>query len=213
MIEKRSCLIDLTGQRFGRLTVLGLDAERSTRKTYWICQCDCGNVKSCRADSLRAGNIVSCGCKKREQDKQNLTKHHSHLQSGTRLYKIWQGMKKRCYCEHDCRYNNYGGRGIKVCDEWKNDFAAFYEWALNTGYSEELTIDRIDVDGDYEPSNCRWADIKTQCNNRTSNINIKIGNSTRTLTEWCEIFNLNYSTVHRRYHRNGYISIDELFNR
>lgn len=213
MIEKRTSLIDLTGQRFGRLTVLGLDEEKSTRKTYWVCQCDCGTVKSCRSDSLKAGNIVSCGCKKREQDKINLTKHHSHLQSGTRLYEAWQGMKKRCYNDHDSRYANYGGRGIKVCDEWKNDFAAFYEWSLNNGYSEELTIDRIDVNGNYEPSNCRWANVKEQCNNRTSNINIKIGNSVRTLTEWCEIFDLDYNTVNRRYHRNGYISIDELFNR
>ena len=213
MIEKRFSLIDLTGQRFGRLTVIGLDTERSTKKTYWICQCDCGNVKSARSDCLKSGAIVSCGCRKKEQDKQNLTKHYSHMQSGTRLYETWQGMKKRCYNDHDSRYANYGGRGIKVCDEWKNDFAAFYEWALNNGYSENLTIDRINVDGDYEPNNCRWADRKTQCNNRTSNIKIKIGNATKSMQEWCEIFELDPKKIRARYNRNGFISIDELFNR
>lgn len=213
MIEKRNSLIDITGQKFGRLTVIGLDDERSVRKTYWMCLCDCGKMKSVRSDCLKNGTVTSCGCRKKEQDRENLTKHHSHLQSGTRLYEAWQGMKKRCYNEHDSRYNNYDGRGIKVCDEWKNDFAAFYEWALNTGYSEELTIDRIDVDGDYEPNNCRWADIKTQCNNRTSNIKIKIGNATKSLQEWCDIFEVEYKKTYARYRRNGFISIEDLFNR
>ena len=185
-------LEDLTGQKFGRMTVIGLDTDRQSNKTYWMCQCECGTLKSCRADSLKQGAIVSCGCKKKAQDKINLTKHHSHKQSGTRLYYSWQDMKKRCYNEGNSRYANYGGRGIKVCDEWKNDFTAFYQWAINNGYSETMTLDRINVDGDYEPSNCRWADIKTQCNNRTSNIKITIGNSTRTLTEWCEIFDVDY---------------------
>lgn len=203
---------DLTNQKFGRLTVLGLDTKKQSRKTYWICQCECGTIKSCRSDSLKNGAIVSCGCRKKEQDKENLTKHHDHMQSGTRLYDIWQGMKGRCYNEHNIRYDNYGGRGIKVCDEWKNDFKAFYQWAIENGYSEEKTIDRINVDGDYEPSNCRWADAKTQCNNRTSNIKITIGNSTRTLTEWCEIFNVDYKKINARYRRNGFVSIDELFN-
>ena len=203
---------DLTNQKFGRLTVLGLDTEKQSRKTYWICQCECGTIKSCRSDSLKSGAIVSCGCRKKEQDKENLTKHYDHMQSGTRLYGIWQGMKGRCYNEHNSRYVNYGGRGIKVCDEWKDNFTAFYQWAIENGYSEKLTIDRINVDGDYEPSNCRWTDIKTQCNNRTSNIKITIGNSTRTLTEWCEIFNVDYKKIKARYSRNGFASIDDLFN-
>lgn len=204
---------DLTNQKFGRLTVLGLDTEKQSRKTYWICQCECGTIKSCRSDSLKSGAVISCGCRKKEQDKENLTKHYDHMQSGTRLYYIWQGMKARCYNEHNIRYVNYGGRGIKVCDEWKDNFTAFYQWAIDNGYSEEKTIDRINVDGDYEPSNCRWADIKTQCNNRTSNIKITIGNSTRTLTEWCEIFNVDYKKINARYRRNGFVSIDDLFNR
>lgn len=210
-MNKRKSLIDLTGQRFGRLTVIGID-DKSTKKTYWICQCDCGTVKSVRADILKAGLTVSCGCKKREQDKINLTTHHSHLQSGTRLYQIWQGAKKRCYDLNDTRYSNYGGRGIKMCDEWKDDFTRFYEWAIQNGYSDELTIDRVNVDGNYEPNNCRWIDNKAQSNNRTTNIKITIGNATKTLTEWCEIFEVDYKKIHARYQRNGFIGINELFN-
>lgn len=204
---------DLTGQKFGKMTVLGRDTDIKSKRTYWMCQCECGTIKSCRADSLKDGSIVSCGCRKRAQDKTNLTKHHTHKQSGTRLYYSWQDMKKRCYNEGNSRYANYGGRGIKVCDEWKDNFTAFYQWAIDNGYSEEKTIDRINVDGNYEPLNCRWADAKTQCNNRTSNIKITIGNSTRTLTEWCEIFNVDYKKINARYRRNGFVSIDDLFNR
>lgn len=212
MSNRRSSLIDITGQKFGRLTVLGIDEDRSQHKKYWICQCDCGNVKSVRSDSLKCGAIVSCGCKKKEQDEVNLTKHYDHLMSGTRIYETWQGMKGRCYNKHDARYNNYGGRGITVCDEWKEDFNAFYNWSLENGYSDNLTIDRINVDGNYEPDNCRWTDLKTQCNNRTTNINITIGNSTKTLTEWCEIFKVDYKKTYARYKRNEFISIDKLFN-
>lgn len=202
---------DLTGQRFGRLTVIGID-ERGTRKTYYNCQCDCGLVKSVRADSLTAGTIRSCGCLKKEQDAENLIANHSHRMSGTRMYEIWQGIKGRCYNPHDTRYERYGGRGIKVCDEWRNSFQAFYDWAMANGYDESLSIDRIDNDGNYEPGNCRWANLKEQARNRTSNVKIRIGNSTRTLTEWCEIFDVDVKMVNARYQRNGFISIDKLFN-
>ena len=121
-------------------------------------------------------------------------------------------MKARCYRETDTCYERYGGRGIKICDEWKNDYLAFHNWAVNNGYSDNLTIDRINVDGNYEPENCRWATNEQQCNNRRTNINIKIGNATKTLKEWCDIFEVDYKKVNARYHRNGYESIDRLFN-
>ena len=147
---------DLTGERFGRLTVIGLHPTE-TRKTYWECQCDCGNKMVVRSDSLQCGAIRSCGCLKKEQDKQNLWSSEAKKKylanggkfSGTRLYEIWQGMKSRCYYEKDSRYSRHGGRGIAMCDEWRKDFLAFREWALNNGYSETLTIDRIDNDGNY----------------------------------------------------------------
>ena len=207
----RKLVNDLTGKRFGRLEVIGFH-DTGSRKTYYVCQCDCGNVKVIRADALVGGMTKSCGCLKKEQDKINLTANHSHKMSGTRLYEIWQGMKSRCYKKHDARYGRYGGRGIIVCEEWKNDFKAFYDWAISNGYSNKLTIDRIDNNGNYEPKNCRWATMKEQCNNRNSNINITIGNTTKNLMQWCETFNVDYKTVYARYQRNGFESIDRLFN-
>lgn len=202
---------DLTGQRFGRLTVIGVD-DRDTRKTYFYCQCDCGNVKSVRSDSLISGAIRSCGCLKQEQDRINLEANHSHRMSGTRPYWIWQGMKKRCYNPHDIRYDRYGGRGITVSDEWREDFSAFYEWSLQNGYADNLTIDRIDNDKGYSPDNCRWSTMKEQSMNRSTNINIRIGNATKTLTEWCEIFSVDSKTVFARYYRGNARTIDDLFN-
>ena len=202
---------DLTGKKFGKLEVIGVH-DTGSRKIYYVCQCDCGNVKVVRADSLISGATKSCGCIKNEQDKTNLTANHSHKMSGTRIYETWQDMKRRCYNKQNARYDRYGGRGITVCKEWLNDVQSFYDWAINNGYSDDLTIDRIDNDWNYEPSNCRWTTVKEQCNNRSSNINITIGNTTKSLMSWCEIFNVDYKKVHARYQRNGYESIDRLFN-
>lgn len=207
----KKCINDLTGKRFGNLVVIGLDTA-SDRRTKFICACDCGNVKSIRSDALLSAATTSCGCAKKKQDAINLSKHHSHKMSGTRIYSIWQGMKGRCFNEKDARYSSYGGRGIIVCDEWKNDFTSFYNWAIGNGYSDSLTIERINNDGNYEPSNCRWATNEEQCNNRRTNIKIKIGNSERTLKEWCDIFELDYKTINARYHRNEFNGIDDLFN-
>lgn len=202
---------DLTGQKSGRLTVLEVDLSKQTRKTYWICQCDCGNIVSVRSDRIISGRSKSCGCYKNELSAERVAKNHTHKQSHTKLHNTWLGMKSRCYNKNNDRYEQWGGRGITVCDEWKNDFVSFYKWSLENGYSEELTIDRIDNDGNYEPNNCRWTNQKQQSRNRRTNINITIGNSTKTLTEWCEIFNLPYKTINARYHRQKDIGIEELF--
>lgn len=201
---------DLTGQKFGRLTVIGLD-DRNSRKTYWVCRCDCGTIKTARSDGLISGRIKSCGCLKKEQDKINLVRNGHNL-SGTRLYSIWQGIKARCNNIHSLCYSRYGGRGISVCEEWNNNFISFYEWAIKNGYSDELTIDRIDNNGNYEPNNCKWSTNQEQCNNRRSNIKITIGNATKTLKQWCDIFELDYSAIYARYSRNDDIGVDELFN-
>lgn len=211
-MKDKSKVHDLTGQKFGLLTVIWL-AETDTRKTYWVCKCDCGNMKTVRSDSLLCGAIKSCGCIKRKQDEVNLTKNHRHKMSGTRIYSEWQGMKGRCYNKGSARYADWGGRGIEVCEQWRNSFESFYTWAMANGYQDNLTIDRIDNNGDYCPENCRWVGQQEQCRNRRSNINITIGNSTRTLMEWCEIFQVDYTNVNARYHRNKNATIDYLFNR
>lgn len=115
-----------------------------------------------------------------------------------RLYNIWRNMKQRCYNKNHAKYKNYGGRGIQVCDEWRTDFMLFYNWAINNGYKDNLTIDRIDVNGNYEPDNCRWATPKQQSRNTTKNRYYTINNETHCLSEWCEILNLNYKTIYAR---------------
>jgi hypothetical protein len=192
---------DLTGKRFGKLTVISFDREKTKRKAYWICKCECGNIKSVRSDSLQENKVLSCGCIKKEQDRINLTANHSHKMSKTRIYREWQGMKTRCYNKNNKRYNNYGGRGITVCDEWMNNFDNFFKWSLDNNYSDDLTIDRKNNDGNYEPSNCRWVNNKIQCNNRNSNIVIEHNDEKLTLTELSEKKGLSIRMMHARYVR------------
>ena len=134
-----------------------------------------------------------------------------HGMSNTRLYKIWECMKYRCSNPNRPEYPHYGGRGIVVCDEWKNDFLNFYEWSMNNGYNNSLTIDRIDVNGNYEPNNCRWADAKTQANNTTRCIYITYQDKTQTLTQWCEELGFPYDTIRARLRRDTNITPERLF--
>lgn len=147
------------------------------------CECACGKIIEVQAQHLRTGNTSSCGCKKVELQNKARMKHGL---SKTRIFNIWQGMKARCYNSKTVGYENYGGRGISVCSEWLNDFMCFYEWSINNGYSEELSIDRIDVNGNYEPSNCRWADDETQANNKRNNIIITHNGETMNLSQWAK---------------------------
>ena len=156
---------DLTGQRFGQLTVINESPVRIDQQVCWICKCDCGNITPPLIGSnLTRGHTKSCGCL-----------HKPHGDYYTRLYWVWCSMKKRCYDKNHPTYRNYGRRGIKVCEEWKHDFKVFREWALQSGYVAghgrgECSLDRIDVNGDYCPENCRWVSMKVQQNNRRNNV-------------------------------------------
>lgn len=151
--------IDLTGQRFGKLVVLHRVNRGNTSKTEWLCKCDCGNESIVRSSNLRDGHIRSCGCLISETNRK-------HGQWNTRLYRIYYAMKQRTQNPNSVHYKYYGAIGVRVCPEWDQSFEAFYNWAIQNGYDDQLSIDRIDPSGDYEPTNCRWADKTTQSFNR-----------------------------------------------
>ena len=155
--------IDLTGQKFGRLTVIERADNTKQGQAKWLCQCDCGRKTVVMGKSLRNGNTKSCGCLQKETIGYKRT---IHGQTNTRFYRIWCGMKSRCYNKKNPHFHLYGGRGIKVCNEWLKDFQTFYDWAIANGYADNLTLDRINVNGNYEPSNCRWITRKEQNNNK-----------------------------------------------
>lgn len=190
--------IDLIGHKYGMLTAIeNVGSKRGQR--MWRCICECGNETIVSAANLHNGYTVSCGCMKGFH-----LRKHGH--SGERLYKIWKGMKNRCRNENDPGYKNYGAKGITVCDEWKEGFNTFMEWALNNGYKDNLSIDRTNVNGNYEPSNCRWATRKTQANNTTRNHYITHDGETKTMKEWSEHYGIPYSTFRSRIaHTNGNI--------
>lgn len=191
--------MDLTGQKFGRLTVINLLSERAKNgMKIYKCLCNCGNYINVRHGNLTSGNTKSCGCFNSDcSSKRNSTHHKTH----TRLYKIYYNMKTMCYNKNSTRYSDWGGRGIGVCDEWLNDFMSFYNWAINNGYNDTLTIDRIDNNKGYSPSNCRWVTNQEQSNNRRSNINITYNGKTQTMTQWAEELGINYNTLRMRHFR------------
>lgn len=185
---------DLTGQRFGRLTVL-CRADVISRKAYWKCKCDCGTVKNIRGDGLVSGRVVSCGC---YHDEIKTT----HGDSKTRLYRVWHDMVGRCRTSTHSLFPNYGGRGITICSEWLN-YDNFRKWAMENGYDMfakrgECTIDRIDNNKGYSPDNCRWANSIMQSRNKRNNRIIEYNGESHTLVEWAEIIGMNPNTLHAR---------------
>lgn len=173
--------IDLTGMVFGKLTVLSKAEDTYTnsgiKKINWNCICECGNTCIARSSSLLCGDRKSCGCLKSEQLRNRNKKKHGDSQN-SRLYKIWAGMKNRCNCESHHEYYRYGGRGISVCEEW-NEYINFKKWALNSGYSKEKSIDRINNDIGYSPENCRWSNNIEQSNNRSTNVLVTYNSETK----------------------------------
>lgn len=196
-------VIDLTSQKFGRLTVLKFShkiEKGNNRRYYWLCKCDCGNETIVNSASLKNGHTLSCGCLRVENLKKVIDKHN---QTGSDLYYVWAQIKQRCNNKNNKRYKDYGGRGITVCNEWLNDFISFYNWAMANGYDEnaprgKCTIDRIDVNGNYEPSNCRWLTNKKQQNNKRNNHFVTYNNETLTVTQMAEKYNINVNTFRNR---------------
>lgn len=188
---------DLTGMHFGRLIAVKR-AENKSHQVRWLCRCSCGKQVVVSKSSLRNGCTKSCGCLNKEK---TIERNTTHNESRTRLYKIWAGMKRRCKHIKDKNYKLYGGRGIKVCEEWLNDFVAFRDWALTNGYADKLTLDRIDVNGNYEPSNCRWATTLEQANNKRNNHTVTFNGETRSIREWAILLGVNYGSLRSRIQR------------
>ena len=200
---------DLIGKRFNMLTVI--DRVNVNGKPMCKCVCDCGNVVNIRMTHLNEGQI-SCGC---YANKMLGDRKRKHGHRSSRLYSVWRSMKARCGNPNHKSYNNYGGRGIKVCDEWVSDFGLFYEWAMKNGYDEcadfsECTIDRINTNGNYEPDNCRFTTMKKQCNNRRNTVFISFNDEIHSISEWAEITGIKYSTLYYRL-KHG-CSLEDVFS-
>lgn len=186
---------DLSGKRFGRLVVIKDTGKRNkSKKILWLCKCNCGNIVEVVAQSLTSGDTKSCGCLKAE-------KIRTHNMSDTRLYKTWADMLSRCRNKKSSNYEYYGGRGVKVCDDWVS-FENFSKWATNNGYREDLLIDRIESSGDYEPGNCRWVTRDIQDNNKRNSIRIQINGQIFTLKQLSKAAGISYQAMLERF-RSG----------
>lgn len=190
--------IDLAGQKFGRLTVIR-SAGTQNNRAMWLCRCECGKELIVEGHKLRNGNTKSCGCYQRDRAKESQTRHNG---SSSRLYGVWACMVQRCTNPNNNSYKRYGARGIKVCNDWL-DFGKFQEWAMANGYNpnakrNECTLDRINNNGNYESSNCRWITHKEQTHNTRRNHNITINGETHCISEWARIYNIKRETIKDR---------------
>lgn len=183
------------GEQFGYLTVIARAENAGNGHSRWLCRCKCGKETTVVSSHLKSGKIKSCGCWWQER-KHEYRKTHSH--SNERIYHIWKAMKQRCYSENSSRYADYGGRGIRICAEWKDNFESFYSWAINNGYNDNMTIDRIDNNGNYSPSNCRWISKAEQNLNKRNSHLITYKGETKTMTEWARKMHLPPSVVQYR---------------
>lgn len=201
------------GQKYGRWTVLDeyeiryqtTSKGNNQKHVYVKCKCECGTIRYVDIRGLIDGVSNSCGCLSKEIHskliKRQRTKHgEAQVGKKTRLYKIWVEIRRRCNNSKCERYKDYGGRGIKICDEW-NDYSCFKDWVLSHGYTDELSIDRIDNDGNYEPDNCRWATDIEQANNKRNSRFITYNNQTHTLSEWSRIVGIKQSILWKRLNR------------
>lgn len=201
MIMGKLCINE--GDKYGRLVIIK-EVEPIKRKSYnerrVLCKCDCGNTKVVSLYPLIIGKISSCGCYRKEKAKthgESFRKYDSDKVT-RKIHSIWHGMKCRCNTASSGSYERYGSKGVKVCKEWENNFYAFYNWSLANGYADGLTIDRIDSDGDYEPSNCRWVDYVLQANNRKTNVRLCYNGESHTIAEWSNLLNISRNVLYNR---------------
>lgn len=187
-------LKDMTNYKFNGCTVLKR-VENKGEHVCWLCVCKCGNEFVVRGTDIRTRNTKSCGCLNKKLAGDRARKHGNR---NSRLYNIWNNMKMRCSNINSINYKNYGERGIKVCDEWFDSFENFYKWAMNSGYDNTLTLDRIDNDDDYKPNNCRWADYTQQERNRRNNHILEYNNEKHSIAEWSDITGIPYSSLWSR---------------
>ena len=186
---------DLKGEKFGRLTIIEQQGIDKNRRALWLCRCDCGSEVVLTSTILVSGHAKSCGCLRKEKTSERAK---THGLSKTRIYAIWCHMKDRCYNQNETKYKDYGGRGITICDEWLHDFQAFYDWAMANGYADNLTIDRKDVNGNYCPENCRWANAKTQASNKRTSHLISYNGKTQTMKQWADELGIKYPKLASR---------------
>lgn len=192
--------INITGKKFNRLTALKYICKSKNGHHKWLFKCDCGKEIITDKTSVACGRIKSCGCLAKEIWSKNLTRLLTkHNLSKTGLYDLYYSIKKRCYNKNSCNYKTYGGRGIKMCDEWEKNFLSFYNWSIENGYKKGLTIDRIDVNGNYEPSNCRWATKKEQANNRRNTVLVKINDSFLPMSEAVKLLKRSTCYIYKHY--------------
>lgn len=194
----------MIGKRFGRLTVIEKVGKDKHRSILWKCKCDCGGESIVRTHNLRCGNSTSCGCVRNDKIKKL---NYKTGQYKSRIYHTWINMKTRCHTPTAWEYKNYGARGIAVCDEWRNNFQAFYDWANENGYRDDLTIERINNDGNYCPENCRWVDRITQNRNQRNTRLVTFNGVTKHLFDWADEFGIKRNTLAHRLHRGW--SIDK----
>lgn len=194
--------IDITGQRYGRLVPLYRVEDNKYGRSVWMCQCDCGTLKAVAANDIRSGKSRSCGCLERE-NRLNIKDRSikTHRMTKTRIYRIWQGAKNRVFNKKDEHWPGYGGRGITMCEEWASSFECFRDWAFSNGYSENLTLDRIDFDGDYCPENCRWVTSAEQQRNKRNNRYYTYNGKTQLIPTWAKEFGVTDSTIRSRIRR------------